>query len=254
MDDKKDDTHSELDQSGADKSSPQPPPGPAGGSPALPAPVPAAPPPPSPAVSAPVTVLKGGVSLRDAIEDGVLFVIAIALIIGLFWYFHVSLTRLEEVMNKDTNFGQILQSAHISIQDSKDAVGLYLLDRRYMYASGLVYTIAARKNAAFLIGAIIALIGCLVIIRGVREAPFSGELGYARNLTVRLQASSPGLVTIVLGSAVIIVTLLTPESVKVDDQMSFVPQSVTTQKTVSKEETKSLFHPKNQPETLTTNP
>lgn len=89
--------------------------------------------------------------------------------------------------------------------------------RRYQHAAASTFSNAARTNVAFLVGTIIALAGCLVIVRRVRETPVEASWNAGAALRTRLATSSPGIVLASLGTVIIVSTILADDSVVVED-------------------------------------
>ena len=88
---------------------------------------------------------------------------------------------------------------------------------RYDYASALAMVRAQRTETGFLIGAVLALLGTVVVVRGVRDSPVDIEAETSRVWRLKLATSSPGIVLAVLGVAVVVTCLLIDPQVKVTE-------------------------------------
>jgi energy-coupling factor transporter ATP-binding protein EcfA2 len=95
---------------------------------------------------------------------------------------------------------------------------------RYDQARIATATNAVRRSLAFLIGMIGFMLGCIIVIRGVRDAPVEAELSAENKARVRLVTSSSGMVVVVLSAIIIMGVVLLDDKVEVRDEGMALPQ------------------------------
>ena len=101
--------------------------------------------------------------------------------------------------------------------------------RRYQQANGALLARTARINGAFLLGASMLLLGCLLVVRRVRESPLTSKMEAGRRASFELVTSSPGSYMAFLGTIIIVVCLLTVgTNAATDSGISFPPMGATT--------------------------
>ena len=93
-----------------------------------------------------------------------------------------------------------------TISCSPDAPELCPSVQRYALAVASLSAIMVRSNGAFLVGALVCLIGCMIVLRRLRVA-FDGEGGSA-TLRTRVATDSPGVIIALLGGAILLATVL----------------------------------------------
>jgi hypothetical protein len=147
-------------------------------------------------------------------EDLILyaFVSMFILLLGGF-FLYVTLQQQAALSNENIKFSELASSANTPDQyflRIQAAVAL----RRFQYAAASTFSNAARANVAFLIGTIMALTGCLFVIRRVPDSAVNARLDSGETVRFRIAMSSPGLFLGTLGTAIIIVTILSHDSVK----------------------------------------
>lgn len=153
-------------------------------------------------------------SVSIAREDLILyaFVSMFILLLGGF-FLYVTLQQQTALANENIEFSELASSATTPDQyflKIQAAVAL----RRFQYAAASSFSNAARANVAFLIGTIMALTGCLFVIRRVPDSPVNARVDSGENVRFRIAMSSPGLVLATLGTAIIVITILSHDSVK----------------------------------------
>ncbi len=79
---------------------------------------------------------------------------------------------------------------------------------KYKFASKILLSNSTRKNIAFLVGTLLAILGCMIIIRGVRDSPFEGEVNAFERAKVKIKASSPGIVVVLCGTLILILSVV----------------------------------------------
>ena len=100
---------------------------------------------------------------------------------------------------------------------------------RYQQGSITTAALSTRKNLGFMVGTIIAIIGCIVVIRGVREIlPIEAKGALKDRAEVALTTSSPGVFIVFMGSIIILATVLTsgdrPELK--DEPITYTPRQI----------------------------
>jgi hypothetical protein len=88
--------------------------------------------------------------------------------------------------------------------------------KRYDLGSQLVIANMTRKNIGFLIGTLLALLGCIIVVRRIRNMPLSAS-GNVSGQSFSLLTASPGVLLVVMGSIMIIATILRSDEVYVHD-------------------------------------
>jgi hypothetical protein len=95
---------------------------------------------------------------------------------------------------------------------------------RYNQARIATATNAVRRSLAFLIGTIGFMLGCIIVIRGVRDTPVEAELSAENKAKIRLVTSSPGMVVVILSAIIIMGVVLLDDKVEVQDEGMTFPQ------------------------------
>ena len=100
---------------------------------------------------------------------------------------------------------------------------------RYQQGSITTAALSTRKNLGFMVGTIIAIIGCIVVIRGVREIlPIEAKGALKDRAEIALTTSSPGVFIVFMGSIIILATVLTsgdrPELK--DEPITYTPRQI----------------------------
>lgn len=97
-----------------------------------------------------------------------------------------------------------------------------LNEQRYELGHQAYITNSTRKNIGFLIGMLLSLIGCIVIVRRIRNMDISAE-GSAVGNQLKFATASPGVMMILLGSIIILTTILRTDKVTVTDNSPLAP-------------------------------
>jgi hypothetical protein len=82
-----------------------------------------------------------------------------------------------------------------------------------------------RRSLVFLIGTIGFLLGCIIIIRGVRDASFDADIAMENKARFRLITSSPGIVIVVLSTTLIMGVVFLNDRVQVSDGQMGLPET-----------------------------
>lgn len=152
------------------------------------------------------------------IEDLILYVFSLLtlIIFAIFFYQHY-ITTVRPETDSPLAKGWLLPAGNdICLDYIKAQVTSVAL--RYDQARIATATNAVRRSLAFLIGMIGFMLGCIIVIRGVREAPVEAELSAENKARIRLITSSPGIVVVVLSAAIIMGVVLLNDRVAVQDE------------------------------------
>ena len=166
---------------------------------------------------------SGGSAKAFTREDVVLYCFGAALATALIVFFAYQTLHLSSSLSPEKHSERAdVWRPNEGMDTSSRAISafMYAFSHRYEYAThGLIAT-TARTNAAFIVGVVIALMGCFVVVRGVRESPIRGSFsaGATLNLTrANLTMSSPGLFLASLGVTVILVSLFKTDQPRLED-------------------------------------
>ncbi len=158
------------------------------------------------------------------VEDLILYVFSLLtlVIFALFFYQHyVTTVRPEATAPLAAGWlapaGDDLCLDYIKAQVTTSAL-------RYDQARIATATNAVRRSLAFLIGMIGFMLGCIIVIRGVRDAPFEAEASAENKARIRLVTSSPGMVVVVLSAIIIMAVVLLDDKVEVRDEGISLPE------------------------------
>ena len=110
---------------------------------------------------------------------------------------------------------------------------------RYELGEKILIPNATRKNIGFLIGMLLSLIGCIVIVRRIRNMGIMAE-GTAAGQQFKLLTASPGVLLAVIGGTIIMTTIITTDKVEVKDYEPKMSLNVTLNKPLTEEEQKNL--------------
>ncbi len=86
---------------------------------------------------------------------------------------------------------------------------LTLSAMRYQQGSISTAAISTRKNLAFLAGVILAIIGCVIIIRGVRQSQTKFDAKVSERTRVTLLTTSPGIFVVLMGAIIVVAAVVT---------------------------------------------
>ena len=143
------------------------------------------------------------------------------------FYLHSHISNSEGVELKPVMPG--LESAATSENARLDAarwaslLGLeqYALQRRYHQANVLLMARVWTRYLGFVTGMISSLVGSIFILGKLQEPP-SALSGDASAWKFSLTTSSPGIVLAVLGTILMVTTLVVPARIEVEDKATFV--------------------------------
>ena len=93
---------------------------------------------------------------------------------------------------------------------------------RYDLGSQILIANTTRKNIGFLIGTLLCLIGCIVIVRRIRNMSIEAE-GNAAGQQFKFLTASPGVLLTLFGSAIILATIIRVDKVEVTDYDPLLP-------------------------------
>jgi hypothetical protein len=101
------------------------------------------------------------------------------------------------------------------------ALEQYSIERRYHQANVLLMARVWTRYLGFVTGMICTLVGAIFILGKLQE-PASALSGEAPAWKVSLTTSSPGLMLAVLGTILMVTTLVVPARIEVEDKATFV--------------------------------
>jgi hypothetical protein len=160
---------------------------------------------------------KSRLPKRVALEDIVLYCFAGTFIL-IFWFLFNKIDDADR--SQSTWVSSALAPWKPSQTDSREVLyykaQLTLSGLRYKQADRATTGISARRNLGFLIGSIVALLGCVIAIRGTRGKVEAGVEG-SKALSAKIATTSAGAFIIFIGGAIIMATLLGEDRVRVDD-------------------------------------
>jgi len=175
------------------------------------------------------------------IEDLILYVFSVLLItvFSVFFYQHYTKTvqpEAESVLASAwlTPSGTDLCTDYIKAQVTNIAY-------RYQQARIATATNAVRRSLGFLIGTIGFMLGCIIVIRGVRDTPIEAEASANETIRLKLVTSSPGLVIVVLSTIIILSIMFLNDKVQVMDDGIQLPRCEQIQPTPAPEPTIDLL-------------
>jgi hypothetical protein len=159
-----------------------------------------------------------------ATEDSVLYVFGAALLVLIGIYFWSS-TNLVRNMLHERAADPRVETAFLTDNIPRSYLGaqVHLTLRRYDHAAAVILANSARNNTGFLVGALLAFLGCLIVIRRVRDTSFQATAESAEVVKASLTASSPGIILATLGTAIILTTLISRDTSEVEDTGILMP-------------------------------
>jgi hypothetical protein len=157
-------------------------------------------------------------------EDVILYLFGLALLFGIAFYFWNSSQLLRDLLHERAT-GPNAQMAFLSDNVSRSYIGaqVHLTLRRYDHAAAVLLANSTRNNTGFLVGTLLAFLGGLLVIRGVRDTSFEAAVDSASALKASLKASSPGMILAALGTAIIMTTLISRDKSSVEDAGIVMP-------------------------------
>lgn len=153
------------------------------------------------------------------VADVVLYVLVVAVMAGLGWHFWAVNAKLEARLLDQANVTSLIHP------DSSRSATYYQLQTRvaglrYRHAAFALYGQESRRNAGFMVGSMLMLIGGLFIIRRLEIAPFEAGSSVTDTLRFQLKTTSPGLFMAGLGGLIVLSALFVPTRLDVDDRLA----------------------------------
>ncbi|GAB5476353.1 MAG: hypothetical protein Mars2KO_44520 [Maribacter sp.] len=87
---------------------------------------------------------------------------------------------------------------------------------RYEYSSKILLSNATRKNIAFLIGTMMVVLGTILIISKI-ESSIDAKVDTIEKAKVHITTSSPGVFIVLLGTIIVVATILKSDSYQFED-------------------------------------
>lgn len=177
----------------------------------------------------PMTVEHDTARRGDAVWQERLLPLMVRVVIGMaLFFFLVSLVQLAylqwHLQNEPPNILTTLGSEAIDAPDVSLAAWLEsdLITRRYRMTSALMMAQLWIRYLGFVTGMIMAFIGAVFILGKLREAPSTLKAESAA-VRVSIATASPGLLLAVVGSALMLATVLTKQESWVMDAAIYMP-------------------------------
>jgi hypothetical protein len=159
-------------------------------------------------------------------EDVLLYIFCALLLTFMGLFFWTTQNQLEQALNKQ----QEAEAAISIIPPSEtDAYRAYLhaqtivSSKRYQQGARILLTTSTRKNTGFLIGSLLAFMGCIIVIRRVRKMGITAEGSAGANAQFKVITSSPGLFVALLGTLIILSTIIRYDSFDITDAVIVPP-------------------------------
>lgn len=142
-------------------------------------------------------------------EDVVLYLLSFVMIASFVFIFQKSQEREKELIGSLS--GQVIEQWAVGAEDDRDLTHMraQVVVTAMLYHQGSVTTAAlsTRLNLGFLVGTVITIIGCIIVIRGVRESAISADLSVPQKLQATFTTASPGVFIALLGAVILGITL-----------------------------------------------
>lgn len=88
---------------------------------------------------------------------------------------------------------------------------------RYQFANNMLSAATLRRNAAFLVGTLLCLMGALLVVRGIRSSKVDITASFSAQLKTSIASNSPGMILSFFGVVIIVVSLFVGSNLSVDD-------------------------------------
>ena len=168
-------------------------------------------------------------------EDAVLYVFCALLLVFVGVFFWRTQSKLEETLMNEWQKTQAIAPQTIAKQapdlevpsnsslNSPENYAAYLRtqevisSRRYQHGARTLLTTSTRKNTGFLVGTMLALLGCIIVVRRVRKMPITADFGASERAKFRVITSSPGVFVTLLGALIILSTIIRYDSFEIAD-------------------------------------
>lgn len=122
---------------------------------------------------------------------------------------NIFLDEIKRIEASDKNAADKNYLAYLQAQSN-------LNKKRYDLASQTLIANLTRKNIGFLIGTILSLIGCIVIVRRIRNMSLEAE-GNVSEAKLKFLSASPGVLLVFFGSIIVTATILRTDEINVKD-------------------------------------
>jgi hypothetical protein len=147
------------------------------------------------------------------IEDVMLYVFGIGIMVFLGFFLIQAQEQLNLQVPNNTKGNCVENSRDPNVQ---------ITQLKYDYAGKILLSNSTRKNIAFLVGTILAIFGCMIVIRGVRESPIEGELSAFEKAKIKVKTSSPGIFIVLCGCVIVALSIFVKD--KYDIQDPYIPK------------------------------
>lgn len=139
-------------------------------------------------------------SSRAQPEDYFLWVAIIVAIGFLGLFFYESSTRISTSLLETPPESASGQAAfHRSPPQARDG--------QQQLIAAAIYAMIVRNNAGFLVGTLISMVGCMIVLRGVRSR-INGTYNDGGKTNILFATNSPGIFIVLLGTAVLLSTIM----------------------------------------------
>ncbi|UOQ69052.1 hypothetical protein [Hymenobacter volaticus] len=100
---------------------------------------------------------------------------------------------------------------------------LQIAYKRYEHGARFEHTNSLIKFIGFLVGTLLAILGAVVVVKGVRDSPIGFEAEGLERARIKFTASSPGVFLAFIGGGIIVTTIVHTIEAEVDDPVISVP-------------------------------
>jgi hypothetical protein len=165
-------------------------------------------------------------------EDALLYVFCALLLIFVGVFFWRTQSKLEDSLMKEWQKTEAVAPAIAAtpdpnpdgapaLQSAQYAAYLrtqeMISSRRYQHGARILLTTSTRKNTGFLVGTMLALLGCIIVVRRVRKMPITADFAASERAKLRVITSSPGVFVTLLGALIILSTIIRYDSFEIAD-------------------------------------
>lgn len=167
-------------------------------------------------------------------EDLLLYIVSVVLISFFIAYFvRIQQHNDKPVFNElDTEMFKNLQlkdPEQIRPEHEFLKAQLQLVYKRYELTTKVSRTIAYIKFIGFIVGTLLVLLGTMVVIRGIRHHDFNASGEGIEKFRFSLSLSSPGMFLCLIGTIIMIATILKGVENKMDDVGIAYPNQIVVQ-------------------------
>ena len=151
-------------------------------------------------------------------EDVILYIFGIGIMIFIGFFLIQSQKNLElNIVHSDIRTDKEVATGKTEAPSQTINPDVSITKFRYQYASKILLSNSTRKNIAFLVGTLLTIFGCMIIIRGVRDSPFEGEVDAFERAKVKIKASSPGIVVVLCGTLILVLSIMVKDVYEIQD-------------------------------------